>query len=93
MNVPYQFRPVNIPRAPDREPPRVVLPPEKPEVLTPAGAWRLLKERTRAQISRPTFYRWLHSGKVFSYRVGYHFYVPMAEIEAIVKQCREGKWF
>jgi len=93
MNVPYQFRAVKIPCAPDKEPPHVVLPSEKPDVLTPAGAWRLLKKRTRAQVSRPTFYRWLHSGKVFSYRVGYHFYVPTAEIENIVKQLQEGKWF
>ncbi len=93
MNVPYQFRPVKIACAPDNEPRQVVLPPEKSEMLTPAGAWRLLKKRTQAQISRPTFYRWLSSGKVFSYRVGYHWYIPIAEIEAIVKQCQEGKWF
>jgi hypothetical protein len=46
MNVPYQFRAVKIPCAPDKEPPHVVLPSEKPDVLTPAGAWRLLKKRT-----------------------------------------------
>ncbi len=93
MNAPYQLRTAKIPHAPDKEPRQIVLPPEKSELLTPAAAWRLLKQRTRAQISRPTFYRWLSNGKVFSYRVGYHLYIPMAEIESILKQCQEGKWF
>jgi hypothetical protein len=93
MQVPYQPYPVKILCAPDKEPQRVVRSPDKSAVLTPAGAWRLLKKRTQAQISRPTFYRWLSSGKVFSYRLGYHLYIPTAEIEAIIKQCQEGKWF
>ena len=88
MNVPHH------PYVPDNERRQVILPPEPPPpVLTPAGAWRLLKKRTSASISRANFYRWLHSGKVFCYRVGYHFYIPLAEIDNIVKQCREGKWF
>ncbi len=92
MNVRYHPNPVKIPCAPGKERRQVVLPPEKPAVLTPASAWRVLNKLTRGSVSRATFYRWLSSGKVFSYRVGYHLYVPMPEIENIAKQCHEGKW-
>lgn len=92
MNFPPHPYPLQIPSAPEKHRRQVVQPAEKPAVLTPLSAWRFLNKRTLGSVSRATFYRWLSSGKVFSYRVGYHMYVPMPEIENIVKLCQEGKW-
>jgi len=83
--------PLKIPSAPGKEQPHTVPAPDKPAVLTPNSAFRILNKLTRGSISRATFYRWLSSGRVFSYRVGYRLYVPMSEIEDIVKRCREGR--
>ena len=61
--------------------------------MPPLIALRILTRRTCGQISRATFYRWISSGRVFSYRVGYRIYIPMAEIDNIVKQCEAGERF
>ena len=93
MNFPQHPYPINMPSAPTKHTPRKAPPPaDKPTVLTPLGAWRLLNKRTFGSISRATFYRWLSSGRVFSYRVGYHLYIPTPEIDNVVKLCQEGKW-
>ena len=61
--------------------------------VPPLRALRILTKKTQGQISRATFYRWLSSGRVFSYRVGYHIYVPAAEIDNVIKQCEAGERF
>jgi len=45
-------------------------------MLSPPNAWRILRRRTGGHISRSTFYRWLDSGKVHSFRMGSRMYVP-----------------
>jgi hypothetical protein len=62
-------------------------------LLTPASAWRVLCNRTGISVSRATFYRWLNSGRVFSFRLGQKFYVPVPIIDEIVKHCRAGEPF
>jgi hypothetical protein len=62
-------------------------------LLTPASAWRVLCHRTGIPVSRATFYRWLGNGKVFSFRMGQKFYVPMPIIDEIVKHCQAGERF
>jgi hypothetical protein len=62
-------------------------------LLTPASAWRVLCSRTGISVSRATFYRWLNNGRVFSFRLGQKFYVPVPIIDEIVKHCRAGERF
>jgi hypothetical protein len=92
MNFPDHPYAIRGPFVPEKHRLEAAQPAGKPVVLTPLSAWRLLNKKTLGSISRATFYRWLSSGKVFSYRVGYHMYIPMPEIENIAKLCREGKW-
>jgi hypothetical protein len=68
-------------------------PASQTALLTPARAWRVLCYRTGISVSRATFYRWLNNGRVFSFRLGQKFYVPMPTIEEIVKHCRAGERF
>ena len=60
-------------------------------MLAPSNACRLLCRRTGGSVSRATFYRWLSSGKIFSIRLGHRIYIPLAEIDNVVKQCRAGE--
>ena len=69
------------PFAPERHQRQAVPPVERPVVLRPLSAWRLLNRKTLGSVSRATFYRWLSSGRIFSYRVGYRMYIPMPEID------------
>lgn len=92
MNFPDHRYPAEIPLAPEKPQRQAVPPAEKPVVLTPLSAWRLLNRKTFGSISRATFYRWLSSGRIFSYRVGYHMYIPLPEVDNIVKLCQEGRW-
>jgi len=62
-------------------------------LLTPASAWRVLCNRTGISVSRATFYRWLNNGRVFSFRLGQKFYVPVPIIDEMVKHCRAGERF
>jgi excisionase family DNA binding protein len=92
MNFPDHHYPAEIRLAPEKPQRGAVQPAEKPVVLTPLSAWRLLNRKTFGSISRATFYRWLSSGRIFSYRVGYHMYIPMPEVDNIMKLCQEGRW-
>ncbi len=92
MNFPDHRYPAEIPLVPEKPQRQAVPPAEKPVVLTPLSAWRLLNRKTFGSISRATFYRWLSSGRIFSYRVGYHMYIPLPEVDNIVKLCQEGRW-
>ncbi len=65
--------------------------PDYPPMLTPSNAYRMLLHRTGGRISRATFYRWISSGRVFSIRLGFRIYIPLIEIDSLVKQCRAGE--
>jgi hypothetical protein len=62
-------------------------------MLAPANALRILMRRTGGRISRATFYRWLSSGRVFSIRLGYRIYIPLEELEIVIRQCHAGERF
>jgi hypothetical protein len=74
-------------------PPTACDPTSQIPLLTPVRAWRVIRSRTGIPVSRATFYRWLNSGRVFSFRLGQKFYVPMPIIDEIVKHCRAGERF
>lgn len=67
-------------------------PPGRP-MLTPANARRILCRSTGGDISRTTFYRWLHSGKLRSIRLGFRIYIPWDAVDDLIKQCMAGERF
>lgn len=60
-------------------------------LLKASSALLTLQRRTGIPVARATFYRWISNGKVFSLRMGLKVYVPLSEIEELVKQCRSGE--
>lgn len=62
-----------------------------PPMLTPRNAWRILCRRTGAQISRATFYRWVSEGRVLSFRLGVHLYIPWPSLEELIQRCLRGE--
>ena len=60
-------------------------------MLSPSNAWRILERRTRFNIGRSTFYRWIQTGKIFSLKLGGKIYIPWAELEHVVQACRAGE--
>ncbi len=93
MNVRYDA-PAPVSRAPRGiSSQRLPLPLDRAGGVPPLRALRILTKKTQGQISRATFYRWLSSGRVFSYRVGYRIYVPAIEIDNIIRQCEAGERF
>lgn len=60
-------------------------------MLTPTDAWRILCRRTGGSVSRPTFYRWLSCGRVYSVRMGFRIFVPLPALEDLIKQCLAGE--
>jgi hypothetical protein len=71
-------------------PPGPSLDPGKMPMLSPANAWRILESRTGVNVGRSTFYRWVSSGRVFSFRVGGRIYIPWPELEHVIRQCQNG---
>lgn len=59
-------------------------------MVPPANAWRILNARTGGAVSRPTFYRWLGNGTIYSVRVGHRFYIPWPVIEEVIGRCCAG---
>ena len=59
-------------------------------MLVPSNAWRILNARTGGAVSRPTFYRWLSNGKVFSIRLGHRLYIPWPVVSELISQCLSG---
>ena len=60
-------------------------------MLSPSNAWRILERRTGFNIGRSTFYRWIQMGRVFSLKLGGKVYIPWAEVENVIKECRSGR--
>lgn len=75
------------------DPPRVDEIHLHPQLLPPTAAWRILRRRTGGHISRSTFYRWLDSGKVFSFRMGSRMYIPWQALQEVIGQCLSGEQF
>ncbi|HEV2492648.1 MAG TPA: hypothetical protein VG204_06200 [Terriglobia bacterium] len=73
-----------LPQAPGGAPRRI-------PSLVPSNAWRILNARTGGTVSRPTFYRWLSSGKVYSVRVGHRIYIPWPVLDELIEQCMAGE--
>lgn len=65
--------------------------PRRIPSLVPSNAWRILNARTGGTVSRPTFYRWLSSGKVYSVRVGHRIYIPWPVLDELIEQCLAGE--
>jgi hypothetical protein len=65
--------------------------PRRIPSLVPSNAWRILNARTGGTVSRPTFYRWLSSGKVYSVRVGHRLYIPWPVLDELIEQCLAGE--
>jgi len=64
---------------------------EKPPMLNPTNAWRILCNRTGGSMARSTFYRWLSSGRIYSIRLGFRILVPWPALETAIKQCLSGE--
>jgi excisionase family DNA binding protein len=60
-------------------------------MLVPSSAWRILNARTGGAVSRPTFYRWLGNGKIYSVRVGHRMYIPWLVLDELIEQCLAGE--
>ena len=63
------------------------LEPERPKMLIPQAALRMLCNKTGGNISRATFYRWLESGKIASIRLGARIFTPRLEMEDFIQKC------
>ena len=84
---------VSSPKPPAGDP---VPPPAAPgtrplPMLVPSSAWRILNARTGGAVSRPTFYRWLSNGKIYSVRVGHRMYIPWPVLVELIEQCLAGE--
>ncbi|HEX5481174.1 MAG TPA: hypothetical protein VFZ08_00955 [Terriglobia bacterium] len=74
-----------------RAPWEAIHPKTQVPLLKASSAWLTLRHRTGIPVARATFYRWISNGKVFSLRMGLKVYVPLSEIEELVKQCESGE--
>lgn len=80
----------------------LVVQPDKPVIpqqykgtplLSPSNSWRILRRRTGIPMGRATFYRWLNSGRILYFRMGNRIYIPLTEIDDLIKRCRSGERF
>jgi excisionase family DNA binding protein len=60
-------------------------------MLTPQHAWRMLCRRTGGNISLPTFYRWINSGRIGVVRVGSRYLIPLPLLEEVIDKCLDGE--
>lgn len=45
------------------------------------------------KIPKPTWYRWIRLGKIYSMRISYFLYIPKAELYRVADECRKGQDF
>ncbi len=62
----------------------------RPVMLSPEHALEVLDARLGIAVGRSTFYRWVHSGRVFAIKLGGKIYVPLAEMESVVDRLSRG---
>lgn len=79
-----------IPVEPDPPAPPRPAPGSRVPMLSPTRAWRLLCARTGGVIALVTFYRWVRNGRVFSIRLGQRIFIPLPEVEDLIKRCLDG---
>ncbi len=60
-------------------------------VLSTHSAWRILRRRTGAAISRATFYRWLRSGRLSAIRLGSRIYIPLPALDEFIHESLSGE--
>lgn len=84
---------IKFPEAPETTPPKRLPPEDSAAMLRPTSAWRSLCARTGGFIARPTFYRWVRTGKVYSIRLGSRIFIPQAALDDLVKECLTGEGF
>ncbi len=60
-------------------------------MLSPFNAWKILVRRTGVACGKSTFYRWVSSGKVVSFRLGQRIFIPLPEVDNIIRKCRGGE--
>lgn len=65
--------------------------PGDPLMLSPQNALRILRRRTGGNVSQPTFYRWLSSGRIVSIRVGFHIFIPWYALQEFIEKCLKGE--
>ncbi len=59
-------------------------------LLSTYSAWRILRRRTGADISRATFYRWVSSGKLGSIRLASRIYIPVPALDGFLQNSLNG---
>jgi len=60
---------------------------ERPQMLIPQTALRILCQKTGGTISRSTFYRWVGDGRIASIRLGTRIFIPRSAIDQLVQKC------
>jgi len=68
-------------------------PPHKLLLLSLSNAWRIMMERVGVNIGRSTFYRWVESGAVFSFKIGGRLFIPWPELESVIRRYKAGERF
>ena len=62
---------------------------ERPQMLIPQTALRILCHKTGGTISRSTFYRWVGDGRIPSIRLGSRIFIPRSALDQLIQKCYE----
>ena len=65
--------------------------PGRPIMLSPENAMQILDVRLGITVGRSTFYRWIHTGRFFSIKLGGKIFVPLSEMETVVQRLSHGE--
>lgn len=65
--------------------------PATPFMVTPVIAWRKLCVKTGGAVCMGTFYQWIKTGKVYTVRMGAKLFVPVTELDDLIKRCLAGE--
>ena len=68
-------------------------PSDSQPMLSIASAWRILCKKTGVSIGRNTFYRRVSRGTVYSIRLGGRVYIPLVDLEELIKRSEAGEKF
>ena len=60
-------------------------------MLSPMQAWRQLCARTGGTIAPSAFYRCISDGKLYSVRMGFKIFIPIAAMEDFIQRCLDGE--
>jgi len=62
---------------------------DRPQMLIPQTALRILCHKTGGTISRSTFYRWVGDGRIPSIRLGTRIFIPRSAIDRLIQKCSD----